>query len=223
MNFRPMLLHDSQPKWSANCFWVMPRGTRYSSRRISPGVVGIRDRVVFVMETSVVVANVHVAWTPSCPPEDDSPLIVDPDAVESPKIALERLQPIPRRRRKVLERVGVVQHVQLPCGDPPHCSPSGTPRHAPGAEEELDITMGEALDRHEPQYTGWRYTAQRGVRTRTAYRVSRICRSRDAPDRATLQSRRRENAGDHLRELLDPSQQLYRLPVGDRLDPTRHR
>jgi len=48
------------------------------------------------------------------PTKDDTPLIVDPDAVEPAKVTAEGLQPVARRRTKVREDVSRIDHVELP-------------------------------------------------------------------------------------------------------------
>jgi hypothetical protein len=48
------------------------------------------------------------------PGEADSPLIVYPDTVLTLPLATQRLKPVSRHRRHVLQFLGVLQHPQLP-------------------------------------------------------------------------------------------------------------
>src|SRR6266404_4978975 len=131
----------------------------------------------------------------SGPAEDDSPLVVDADAVEPSQVPLERLGPIARRRRQIREHRGVVEHVELPGGDPRDVRPADTLQAAPLPKESLDGRVGEALDRHRRHHTATRYTVSRyaqcpadhaGTRSRVANRVpalpGRICSRRPLSD-----------------------------------------
>jgi hypothetical protein len=48
------------------------------------------------------------------PEEADSPLIVDPDTILTLPATAQRLKPVSRNSRQVLQRLGVVQHPKLP-------------------------------------------------------------------------------------------------------------
>jgi hypothetical protein len=67
---------------------------------------------------SVVIDNLDVFRSCGGPPEADSPLLVDPDAVFADAITLQLLKPIARRDTQVTEHVGGIEDEQLPEGDP---------------------------------------------------------------------------------------------------------
>jgi hypothetical protein len=68
----------------------------------------------------VVVHDLHIISVPIVPNEADAILIVDPDAVLSPAVARERLEPITRKRPQVAELSSGVQLLQLPLSDSRH-------------------------------------------------------------------------------------------------------
>jgi hypothetical protein len=61
----------------------------------------------------VVIHHSHVMRIRTHPPEDDAPLVVDPDAVVSGQAAPESFEPVPRRHPQVLEPLRTVDQVQL--------------------------------------------------------------------------------------------------------------
>jgi hypothetical protein len=61
----------------------------------------------------VVIHNLHIVRLTLDPAKDDSPLVVDANAVESRPITLEQLKPIPGRRPKIQQGMDSVQEVEL--------------------------------------------------------------------------------------------------------------
>ncbi len=60
--------------------------------------------------------NLNIPCVAILPPEADTPLIVDPDAVLSLSVALEGLKAVTRRLRQILQSPGTVEIEQLaPC------------------------------------------------------------------------------------------------------------
>lgn len=88
-------------------------------------------------DSSVVVVDVDVGRAGIGPSEDDSPLVVDADAMEPSQASLERLGPIARRRRQIRRRRRVVEHVELPGGHPPDVRPADALHASPRPEESL--------------------------------------------------------------------------------------
>jgi hypothetical protein len=81
-----------------------------SSMRTSPGWIG--------SSRSVVVDEFDIISTSVLPREADSPLVVDPDAVLPPSVALERLEAVARRNPQVLEDLRRMQLLELAQGCP---------------------------------------------------------------------------------------------------------
>jgi hypothetical protein len=50
----------------------------------------------------MIVDDIDVLRTTAGPAKQDAPLVVDPDTVQAPKITLQSLQPICRRRPEVI-------------------------------------------------------------------------------------------------------------------------
>ena len=67
---------------------------------------------------SVVVDELDALRASVSPDEDESPLVVDSDAVEALKVSSESLEPVSWRRAQIEELVGCVDHVELPLGGP---------------------------------------------------------------------------------------------------------
>ena len=65
----------------------------------------------------MVVYDFYVQCVPPFPPETDPPLIVDPDAMLPRSLPLESLQSVAWRSPEIRERLGVVEHPELPAGD----------------------------------------------------------------------------------------------------------
>ena len=61
----------------------------------------------------MVINNLNVVGISTTPYKADAPLIVDPDAVLSPAIASECLEPVAGRRPEIREPGRRVEHVQL--------------------------------------------------------------------------------------------------------------
>src|SRR5699024_5713697 len=81
-----------------------------SSMRTSPGWI----RAIL----SVVVSDLHLLRSGVRPYETDPPLVVDPDAVLSGPITLERLETVARRDSEVFERLCGPHLTQLAQRDP---------------------------------------------------------------------------------------------------------
>ena len=50
------------------------------------------------------------------PAKDDAPLVIDPDAVKTTPVAEKRLKPVTRRRAKVVDTPGRVDHIEFSPG-----------------------------------------------------------------------------------------------------------
>src|SRR5699024_8343462 len=81
---------------AASLCWVIPKPSIKSSMRTSPGWIGAI--------LSVVGNDLHLLRSGVVPHKADAPLVVDPDAVLSYSIALERLEPIAGWDAEVFER-----------------------------------------------------------------------------------------------------------------------
>ena len=57
---------------------------------------------------SVIVHYIHLLRSERRPAKDNAPLIIDPDAVHSPEVPLERLQPISRRRSLIAQDLSLI-------------------------------------------------------------------------------------------------------------------
>jgi hypothetical protein len=64
--------------------------------------------------SAVVVDDAHLTRLTGFPPQHDSPLFVDANAVKPAKVAPKRLQAVARRFEEVLNGSGGVQHIELP-------------------------------------------------------------------------------------------------------------
>jgi hypothetical protein len=62
----------------------------------------------------MVVDEANVVNVEPLPPENQPPLVVDPDAVETGEVAAERLESVAGWGAKVAERASCVQKVELP-------------------------------------------------------------------------------------------------------------
>ena len=98
-----------QPIRCANSAWVIPIGSRNSSRRSSPGWKGFVGCVCTAVPPSVIVDDLDVMNLTSTPSEDDAPLVVDPNRVKAAPITSERLQPVAGRHPQVPELGRVVE------------------------------------------------------------------------------------------------------------------
>ena len=61
----------------------------------------------------MVIDNSYFVRFRGMPAENNTPLIVDADAVKAPKIATQNFKAITWRRMQIFEQVGGVEHVQL--------------------------------------------------------------------------------------------------------------
>src|SRR5690349_11572126 len=95
---------------------------------------------------SVIVLDLNALCIPVAPPEAQSPLIVDPDAVLSGPVALQCLQPIGWRHTKVIQRCGAVEHAQLSSSG--GLDVVGQPARERACPDQLSFRIRKALD-HE--------------------------------------------------------------------------
>src|SRR5262249_9288748 len=120
-----------------------PSGRRYSSRSTSPGCVRTRGMLV----SSMIVYDLDVLGPFRRPAKADSPLSIDPDAILTFAIALERFKMIAWRRPQVVESHGSVDHIELSLRD---CLERPPSRRADAvAEEPFGCPIGEAPDHVE--------------------------------------------------------------------------
>ena len=70
----------------------------------------------------MIVLTDHVVGISLFESEGDAILVVDPNTVRAHTVAHERLKPVPRWRTEIGERVGGVQHIELPLDDRPDVS-----------------------------------------------------------------------------------------------------
>jgi hypothetical protein len=94
----------------------------------------------------VVVDDLDVLRPSLGPPETNTPLLVDADAVGTSPVSLELLEPVPRRHPQIIERLGGIENEQL--------SQSGTLNilgelaRAPSLPDKLGFPI-----RERPQHT----------------------------------------------------------------------
>ena len=93
----------------------IPMGFRYSSARISPGVMGFSmvTRYIAAKFSSMVVNYGNLLGTGISPSKDDPPLVVNPDGMKTGQIPPERLQPIAGRNRQIRNRSGLIHLDEL--------------------------------------------------------------------------------------------------------------
>jgi hypothetical protein len=87
--------------------------TQDLSRVSRHAVCGLHDL------SSVVVDDLHLVSLRVVPTKDDSPLLVDADAVVAGPVSSHRLEPVARRGSEIPEFVGSVDRVQLAQGNGP--------------------------------------------------------------------------------------------------------
>jgi hypothetical protein len=92
----------------ASSRWLKPNGARNSSANISPGVTAAAPRGIRSFIFLTIIYDLDVMCFPVPPPEAQSPLLNDSDAVLARTISLQSLQPIPRRISQVFELIGSV-------------------------------------------------------------------------------------------------------------------
>jgi hypothetical protein len=68
-------------------------------------------------DTSVIVNDLYGFRVTRPPFEADAPLLIDTDAVLPGPIPCEWFQAVGRRYAKIIQRLRVIQHPQLPSGD----------------------------------------------------------------------------------------------------------
>src|SRR5581483_11590967 len=146
---------------TASLCWVMPRGARYSSARISPGWMGALVGVGLMGISSVVVDDLDIVRPAGPPAKADPPLLVDPDAVLAGSVTDKLLEPISRRDSQVSERFGGVEDQQLaqrrPLGGLVESS------HRLAAPDPFGVLVSEGTQ-HTPSITCHVITEQRYVR-----------------------------------------------------------
>src|SRR3990167_5098830 len=75
-------------------------------------------RGFIAMPFLVVIGHLDPGEALGLPAEDDPPLVVDPDGVESPAVAPQRLEPVARWYCQITQAHGGVQVLQLALGRP---------------------------------------------------------------------------------------------------------
>ena len=96
-----LIRRGGTPIATATRCWVIPSGSMYSSRRISPGWIGsIVGAVISSPLLSVVVHDLDIFWARCRPAEADSPLVVDADAVGVRSVALSFSSRLPGGTRR---------------------------------------------------------------------------------------------------------------------------
>jgi hypothetical protein len=91
----------------------------------------------------VIVNNLNALWSFVGPDETHSKLIVHPDTVLPPAVALQGLQAVPRWHSQEVETGGGVQLVQLP---PSHCLNTDKAGDTASPEQVLGIGAMEGQD-----------------------------------------------------------------------------
>lgn len=107
----------------------------------SVGVLAVNPRSVVVGDSNSFCGAID-------PPKYDPPLLVDADRVMARQVAGQRLQPVARRRREVLEVVRLQRHlIQLPsCNSRDRCRKPTSPRRSLAVIEVLGRLVTEAPD-----------------------------------------------------------------------------
>ena len=95
------------PDSFATRYWVKPRGTMNSSRRIVPGCAGLSFFILMIID------NFDVVRIAMAPDKTDAPLLVDANAVLTCAVASERFQTVAGRHSQVLQCPSGMQHLQL--------------------------------------------------------------------------------------------------------------
>src|SRR6185312_567646 len=109
-----LIRRGGTPMATATLCWVIPSGSMKSSISTSPGWIGANLLIAFT--SSVVVNDLDVFRASVGPGEADPPLVVDPDAVLAPSVALQCLQPVAWWDAKVVETHRRIQDRELPQG-----------------------------------------------------------------------------------------------------------
>ena len=94
----------------AIAFCEIPIGSRYSLRRISPGVIGffifITCNVTGVL--SMVVEDLYFAWAVLGPAKNDSPLLIDSYGIVTGERTFQCFQPVSGRDGQILDSFRMV-------------------------------------------------------------------------------------------------------------------
>jgi hypothetical protein len=93
----------------------------------------------------VIVHDLHIGSSLSCPDKAQSPLIIDAYAVLALPVALERFETVPGWNLQVFENCGPVELRKLPEGRTLNADPAS---YSATFEEGLRVLALEALDRH---------------------------------------------------------------------------
>src|SRR5665213_2342124 len=103
------------PSAMARAFTLKRSGVRYSSRSTSPGCTArmrLTGRPISIL-LSVIVHDLDIGRTGHGPHKAHPPLVVDANAPLTDASALERFEPISRRRADEIQGLGCVQHGEL--------------------------------------------------------------------------------------------------------------
>lgn len=92
----------------------------------------------------MIVYDIHIIGIALFPTEADAPTIIDPDAVVSLPISFQSLQAVRRRDTQVLQRLGSIEHSQLPQRNTMDVRPESTHRLA--IEESLGLSRSKRSD-----------------------------------------------------------------------------
>jgi len=98
----------------------------------------------------VIISYIDFNGTSVRPTKNDSPLIVDSDAVQTLEVSLESFKPVSWRRGKITQGFNVVQDVEFPGRDLLDTGPPDTFAQPTLFEEPFNRWIGEAFYRHMP-------------------------------------------------------------------------
>ena len=68
------------------------------------------------MASLVVVGNINIRWPIRGPMKHNTPLVVNADAMKTSPLSSQPLEPVTRRRPKVVETHGIIEHIELARG-----------------------------------------------------------------------------------------------------------
>lgn len=93
-----LMARGETPMALAKAFCETSIGIRYSSKRISPGVMSVFILILITYNVigglSMVIHNGHFGRAIFCPTEDNPPLIVDPDGMQARQIPGQAFEPV---------------------------------------------------------------------------------------------------------------------------------
>ena len=69
----------------------------------------------------MIINNLNILAIAFVPPEYNAILIVDPDAMVSLPVSLQRLKPVGRGRQQISQGVSGIEHIQFPLRHFPQC------------------------------------------------------------------------------------------------------